>query len=418
MMASPIRGNSDDNVLRGGSSDDRIYGYSGDDELRGRGGDDVLKGGAGDDRVHGGSGDDRLSGGSGDDFLRGGSGDDELKGGTGDDQLYGGSGDDRLEGGSGDDQLFGGSGDDELKGGSGDDELAGGSGDDELKGGSGDDLLNGGIGDDRLTGGSGDDTFRFSGAFGDDVITDLHGGDKIDLTAFSAITHVSQLVITQVGNDTVIMVPGSDDGVITVKGMTPAEVTALIEVACLVRGTLVQTPLGQVPVEALAIGDEICTIDGVAAPIKWIGRRAYARPFLANGKVAPVCIKAHALGQGAPVKDLYVSPDHAICVDGKLVPAKLLTNGRTVFVSRDCDYVEYYHLEFDEPQVILTNGLPTESYVESGNRQMFANYEEYLDLYGDSSSSNEPLRRYELVASGAAVDAIRGRFGLEIAQAS
>jgi hypothetical protein len=212
-----------------------------------------------------------------------GSGDDHLSGGSGDDQLFGGSGDDSLDGGSGDDILQGGSGDDNLNGGSGDDQLFGGSGDDVLKGGSGDDLLAGGNGDDRLTGGSGDDTYAFAGDFGSDVLTDLGGNDKIDLTAFSGITNVSDLTITEVNGDTVITVPGSNGGTITVQGHSPAEVLSHIEVACLMRGTVVQTPTGEVAVEALAIGDTVLTVDGSAERIKWIGQRAYSRPFLVYG---------------------------------------------------------------------------------------------------------------------------------------
>jgi hypothetical protein len=396
-MASPFNGTSGDDLLVGSADDDTLRGFSGDDVLRGR------------------SGDDSLFGGSGDDIVIGGRGDDRLKGGSGDDMLWGGSGDDELSGGSGDDVLAGGRGDDKLKGGSGDDELRGGSGDDELSGGSGDDLLIGGRGDDELKGGSGDDTFLFKGNVGDDLIKDLGGGDKIDLTAFSSITDVNQLTIEQVGGDTVITLPGPDGGTITVKGLSPAEVIAHIEVACLMRGTLVRTPKGEVPVEVLAIGDEVVTVDGEAVPIKWIGRRAYARPFIAKGgKVAPVLLRANALGTQCPSSDLYVSPEHAIHVDGVLVPARLLVNGDTIRQVHDFDRVEYFHLEFDDPQVILTNGAPTESYVESGNRRMFANHAEYLALYGsDEPSTPARQRRFYTMSGGSAIQAIRARLAQE-----
>lgn len=392
-MADPVNGTSGDDLLHGGSDDDVLYGFAGDD---------VLRGGSGDDRLFGGSGDDRLFGGPGDDVLRGGSGDDLLRG---------GSGDDDLSGGSGDDQLFGGSGDDHLSGGSGDDVLHGGSGDDRLSGGSGDDVLVGGTGDDSLTGGSGDDTFRFSGDFGHDVINDAKAGDTIDLSAFSAITDVSQLTITQVGHDTVIEVPGSDHGSITVKGLTPAEVVSLIEVACLMRGTCVTTPTGDVPVETLSIGDEVLTIDGDTVSIRWIGRRAYARPFLAaGGRIAPILFSKGSLGPDLPSADLYVSPEHAVYVDGVLVPARLLVNDTLIRQVQDFDLVEYFHLEFDEPQVIFTNGAPTESYVESGNRRMFANAGEYAALYGDrAAAASQPQRRFYTVSGGSAITAIHAR---------
>jgi hypothetical protein len=395
----------------------RTIGTHRDDALFGNKLDDILKGLGGDDELHGRGGDDRLSGGSGDDRLFGGRGDDELKGGSGDDLLRGGSGDDVLDGGSGDDVLRGGSGDDMLKGGSGDDVLNGGSGDDVLKGGSGDDILVGGSGDDELTGGSGDDIFRFSGDFGDDVITDLKGNDTIDLSAFSSITDVSQLTIIEENGDTIIEVPGAD-GAITVKGMSAQDVLALIEVACLTRGTLVRTAKGEVPVEQLAIGDEVVTQDGEALPIKWIGRRAYARPFIAaSDRIAPIRLQAGALGAAMPSVDLYVSPEHAIVVDDVLVPAKFLVNGSTIHQVQNLDRVDYFHLEFDTPQVIFANGVPTESYVECDNRRMFANYQDYVSLYGDSSAPISQRRRYPLVETAAVLEASRSRSaaGLRVA---
>jgi hypothetical protein len=399
-MAATLKGTSDDDSLWGSKLDEILKGLSGDDELHGRGGDDNLSGGSGDDSLYGGAGDDVLSGGSGDDLLRGGAGDDE------------------LSGGSGDDSLFGGSGDDVLKGGSGDDLLRGGEGDDKLFGGSGDDILVGGAGDDELTGGSGDDVFRFSGDFGDDVITDLKSNDTIDLTAFSAITDVSELTITEENGDTIIEVPGAD-GAITVRGMSAAEVMSLIEVACLGRGTLVRTPKGEMPVEALAIGDLVLTQDGQAVAIKWIGRRAYARPFIAaSERIAPIHIRAGAFGPELPSLDLYVSPEHAILVDDILVPARLLVDGSAVTQMRDLDRIDYFHLEFDVPQVIFANGVPTESYVERDNRRMFANYRDYVDLYGESIAAVAQHRRYPLAETAAIIDVAGWRAGGELRLAS
>lgn len=407
-MAGSIKGTHHDDTLRGDSGDNRIFGRGGDDVLYGRGGDDRLNGGSGDDVLRGGSGDDVLKGGSGDDALHGGSGDDVLDGGSGDDRLYGGSGDDELNGGSGDDVLKGGSGDDLLHGGSGDDVLDGGPGDDILDGGSGDDILIGGSGDDVLTGGSGDDRFVFSGASGSDTITDLSGGDVIDLTAVASVTSVNDLTIENIGGNTVITLP--DGSAITVQGLTPAQVISHIEVACLMRGTLVRTPAGEIPVERLAVGDEVLTIDGAAERIKWIGRRAYSRPFLERGeKIAPILFEAGSLGEGQPSRPLYVSPEHAIYVDNVLAPAKLLENGGSIRRVDDFDMVEYFHLEFEEAQVIWTNGAPTESYIDTGNRRMFANYSEYARIYGERRGDSRRGRRFYMIHGGAALTAIRRR---------
>ena len=396
-----------------------IDGTSGDDELRGTPRADVINGGAGDDTIYGRAGNDQLNGEEGDDELFGGSGHDSLDGGAGDDVLHGGAGNDRLDGGDGDDVLNGGAGrdvlnggagDDVLNGGAGQDVLTGGAGDDVLNGGAGADVLNGGEGDDVLNGGAGRDRYVFDGAFGDDTIVGFDNGDRIqlsDLTTYS---------ITQSGDDVLVT---TTSGSILVRDATVQQVASRIEVACLVRGTLVRTPHGEVAVESIAIGDAVTTVDGRTARVKWIGQRAYSRSFLeANDKIRPVLIGAGALGAHGPDRDLMVSPEHAVLIDTVLVPAGLLVNDAGIRRTRGLDRVDYFHLEFDEPQVIITNGAATESYVEQGNRRMFSNHAEYSALYGEADETAPRLRRFTLVDGGPALDKIRDRLNGRIASAA
>lgn len=397
-------------VISGGDGDDVIVGRAGADTLNGDAGDDILRGGAGNDMLSGGDGDDQLYGGAGDDTLSGDDGDDQLYGGAGNDVLSGGAGDDQIRGGAGNDTLSGGDGDDQLFGGAGRDTLSGGAGDDFLSGGAGADILNGGAGDDVLEGGAGADRFVFDGDSGADTILDFQNNDRIELTGLTSYA------IAQDGDDVVIT---TDSGSILVKGATVQQVASRIEVACLVKGTLVQTPRGEVAIEAIAIGDDVVTADGGSARVKWIGTRAYSRSFLnANDKIAPVLIRAGALGRHGPRRDLMVSPEHAVLIDGVLVPAGLLANGDSIRQVRDLDLVEYFHLEFDEPQVIVTNGAATESYVEQGNRRMFANHADYAALYGEAERSGARLRRFELVDRGPKLQRIRERLGADLASAA
>jgi len=60
-------------------------------------------------------------------------------------------------------------------------------------------------------------------------------------------------------------------------------------------------------------------------------------------------------------------------VDGKLIPAKLLINDLTIVQERDTAAVHYYHVELGHHSVMLAEGLPAESYLDTGNRAMFAN---------------------------------------------
>lgn len=366
-------------AIKGDGQDNFLLGTSGADEIKGLGGSDILSGGAGNDT---------LDGGAGDDVLYGGADKDQLNGGAGSDHLDGGAGADELNGGAGDDQLFGG---------------------------GGADVLSGGKGDDVLTGGAGADSFVFGEGFGFDVITDFQSNDKIDLTALAAITSLDQITFSQVGSNVVVQVPGHKGGSIVIAGATVAEVKAAIEVACLVRGTRVLTPEGEVRVEELKIGDLVATADGAAKPVKWVGRRGYGRPFLAgNTRVAPVVFKAGSLGPNMPVRDLSVSPEHAVFVDHVLVPAYLLVNGRSIYQDMARDRVEYFHIEFAAPEVIFTDGAPTESYVAHDNRAMFSNHAEYQELYGEEAAEQgEKRRRFYMIFEGAGLDAIRERLKAE-----
>jgi autotransporter-associated beta strand protein len=151
---------------------------------------------------------------------------------------------------------------------------------------------------------------------------------------------------------------------------------------CYCRGTLIRTAAGDRPVESLRIGDRVMTAAGVALPIKWIGRRSY-RDWLAVGNldVQPVLFKAGALADGMPARDLYVSPEHAMFLDGVLVPARHLVNGVSILKMEGVEEIDYFHLEFDRHVVIFAEDAPAESFVDDQSRMLFHNAEEYRLIY-------------------------------------
>ena len=51
-----------------------------------------------------------------------------------------------------------------------------------------------------------------------------------------------------------------------------------------------------------------------------------------------------AIADEVPHRDLVVSPDHAIFIDGKLICARQLINGTTIRQETDWTAVDYYHV--------------------------------------------------------------------------
>lgn len=143
--------------------------------------------------------------------------------------------------------------------------------------------------------------------------------------------------------------------------------------ACFAAGTRIATACGAVPVETLQEGDQVRLADGGTAPVVWLGHSRVAcarhpRPH----DVWPIRVRADAFGAGSPERDLRLSPDHAIYVDGVLIPIRYLVNGTTITQQRPRT-VTYFHVELPEHAVILAEGLACESYLDTGNRSAFIN---------------------------------------------
>ncbi len=174
-------------------------------------------------------------------------------------------------------------------------------------------------------------------------------------------------------------------------GYTPTS-----SVACFYQGTQITLANGQtISVDDLAIGDLIHTHKG-PMPLKWLGRRKISKSVRQEfPHQLPVVIEKGALGVNMPSINLMVSQGHSILVDGHLTCALLLENDINCYRAR-CDDLpddfEYFHLEFDQEEVLLLcNGAPTASYVNVQTRMIFNNYQEYIDLYGDLSAEIKPL---------------------------
>ncbi len=145
-------------------------------------------------------------------------------------------------------------------------------------------------------------------------------------------------------------------------------------VPCFLAGTRISTERGQVAVEDLRKGDMLHVVTGRrSVPITWIGyRRVDCTRYADPRKVWPVRISAGAFGRNRPGRDLYLSPDHSIYIGTSLIPVKLLINGSTI-AQVQMPRVTYYHVELECHDVIISEGLPTESYLDTGDLANFSN---------------------------------------------
>ena len=160
--------------------------------------------------------------------------------------------------------------------------------------------------------------------------------------------------------------------------------------ACFLRGTKIMTIKGPIAVESLATGDVVTLSAGGAGRISWIGERGINCGLHPDPEtVWPVQIAAGAFGPGLPERDLYLSPDHAIFVNDVLVPVKHLMNGTSIAQAK-LDRVQYFHLELERHEVILAEGLPVESYLDTGDRANFRNCDTLVRLNPDFTARLGP----------------------------
>jgi autotransporter-associated beta strand protein len=187
-------------------------------------------------------------------------------------------------------------------------------------------------------------------------------------------------------------------------------------VTCFASGTRISTERGEVAVESLRVGDRLATlIASGLQTIRWIGhRRVDCRRHASPASVLPIRVAAGAFGEGLPARALLLSPDHAVYVDGVLIPVKYLVNDSSIVQLRRAQ-VTYYHVELDRHDVIIAEGLPVESYLDTGNRLSFDNGAGVFALHADFASAKwEAAGCAELVVTGPRLAAVRQRLANRI----
>ena len=204
---------------------------------------------------------------------------------------------------------------------------------------------------------------------GSNTIKDVNGTD------FRA----ARVVVIEVNGQRYFIFPDEDPDFTTMdqfpNGALPVVVTSdgnTPILICFCAGTMILTPDGERTVETLKPGDLIMNADGKPVRLLWMGHRQVSSDTLARfPELRPVRIPENHFGPGRPSRPLEVSPQHRVFMEGwlveltigapsALIPAIHLLDDNVRQFGGDAP-VDYYHLLFENHEMIVSNGLPTES---------------------------------------------------------
>ncbi len=225
---------------------------------------------------------------------------------------------------------------------------------------------------DTAIGGAGNDTFILNGH--GDTIDGGGGKNKVVIQ-----DDKSKFIVKKIdeSHTTIInKVTGATDALTNIQDI---EFAAPL---CFTTGTRIRllrdNAAIDVAVEDLRVGDMAVTASGTHRPVTWIGRRSLGSAArLMPADQAPVRVRAGAFGPGLPARDLLLSPGHPVLVGaeadgtgGVLVPVMCLLNGTSI-AREAVAAVTYWHVELDQHDILLAEGLPAESFLDFGCRPFF-----------------------------------------------
>lgn len=178
-------------------------------------------------------------------------------------------------------------------------------------------------------------------------------------------------------SDTVVAGSGGAQSFGTTYGSNTA-ILSVSDAACFCRGSLIRTSRGDIPVEEIQMGDHIVAFDddmtqGSIRQVMWVGQsRAVVRARLPDDESGyPVRLLKGAIAHNVPYKDMLITSEHCLFLDGRFVPVRMLVNGRSIFFDKSIVSYDYYHVETEDHSVIMADGVLTESYLDTGNRFAF-----------------------------------------------
>jgi autotransporter passenger strand-loop-strand repeat protein len=216
-----------------------------------------------------------------------------------------------------------------------------------------------------------------AGAIVQNTVLDNGGG------VLTSVAYSSNETGAIVGNTLELLSGGSVEFSTSLSGAYPGGTALVVNdgglaelTLCFYPGTRIATPAGEVAVEALRAGDMVLTQNG-PQPVRWLGESHVHTRFADKLHSLPIRIAAGALGAGLPVRDLLVSPDHALYLEGVLVHAGALVNGISIVREHNVpEQFTYYHVELASHELLCAEGVLAESFVDNADRRHFHNWDE------------------------------------------
>ncbi len=225
---------------------------------------------------------------------------------------------------------------------------------------------------------------------------------------------------TGVGTETTSTVPTRDL-------VSSALVTFTTPVlVCFSGATMIATVRGERAARDLRVGDRLPTKDNGVQTIRYAASRRLTRSQLrGNPDLAPIRIAAGALGEDLPLRDLTVSPQHAILLHS--ATAELLTGEREVLIRAKHllalpgvarvlpeEGVDYVHFLFDRHEIVFAEGAQAES-LFLGDRTLDtfdpASEAELMALFGTLNLARQHKATARLIPDGRTQMAIAARLG-------
>jgi len=157
-------------------------------------------------------------------------------------------------------------------------------------------------------------------------------------------------------------------------------------IKCFLAGVEIETPSGVKLVENLKVNDEIFTLKNNKKIIQKITRVFSKKTIVKNKDQFPIRILKSAISDNVPHKDLLITPEHCLFIQGSFIPARMLVNGSSIIQDTSFNSYKFYHIETAEHSIVTADGMLTESYLDTSTQ-----VNSYLSIKGTKTWEEDAI---------------------------